>query len=309
MNCISDRQSGRAVLPRYILYRCDKSEITMQAIADTMAAGGHTLIVCNQVERACGWYEMVRERFERQGARVLLYHSRYRYSDRSECHRRAIDSFRDGQGPVILIATQVAEMSLDLSADLLITEHASIPALIQRMGRANRRASREQPSAPKPVYIMPIQSHHPYETADLESAERWLTLLQSLDRPLSQSDLAAKFNEVEEERGVDIRRAMKDALKSAVLFSGVWETTVGKLRDDGQTVNVILEEDLTAHMEVNDLPPDAKWIAGHEVPILFRPELLGWKKLVRGRPVAPAHRVRYDYDSLTGRGTGARWGD
>ena len=45
-------------------------------------------------------------------------------------HRRVIDDFKADGIAAILVATQVAEMSLDLSADLLITDIAPIPALI-----------------------------------------------------------------------------------------------------------------------------------------------------------------------------------
>ena len=45
------------------------------------------------------------------------------------------------------VCSQVAEMSLDLSADLLVTDLAPAPALIQRLGRLNRRAEDGDPTA------------------------------------------------------------------------------------------------------------------------------------------------------------------
>ncbi|HAJ61331.1 MAG TPA: hypothetical protein DCP31_20455, partial [Cyanobacteria bacterium UBA8543] len=46
------------------------------------------------------------------------------------------------QDAVIAVTTQVCEMSLDLDADILITELAPISSLVQRFGRANRHRAR-----------------------------------------------------------------------------------------------------------------------------------------------------------------------
>ena len=45
----------------------------------------------------------------------------------------------------ILVATQIVEVSLDISYDVLFTEVAPIDALVRRLGRDNRRglASRQ----------------------------------------------------------------------------------------------------------------------------------------------------------------------
>ena len=67
----------------------------------------------------------------------LVYHSRFRYCDRVRQHGAVIDAFR-GNAPALAICSQVAEMSLDLSASLLVTDLAPVPALIQRLGRLNR---------------------------------------------------------------------------------------------------------------------------------------------------------------------------
>ena len=48
--------------------------------------------------------------------------------------------------PALAITTQVCEMSLDMDADLLVTEECPVTALIQRMGRCNR----EQDPRPLP---------------------------------------------------------------------------------------------------------------------------------------------------------------
>lgn len=69
---------------------------------------------------------------------ILCYHSRFRLEDRKQRHEEVMSTFKSGTGPMVLVTTQVCEMSLDLDADVLITEAAPVPSLIQRMGRCNR---------------------------------------------------------------------------------------------------------------------------------------------------------------------------
>ncbi|RZU46649.1 CRISPR-associated endonuclease/helicase Cas3 [Krasilnikovia cinnamomea] len=52
--------------------------------------------------------------------------------------RLAADRDRTGTLPLVLVATQTVEVGANIDLDLLITESASLPALIQRLGRLNR---------------------------------------------------------------------------------------------------------------------------------------------------------------------------
>jgi len=44
---------------------------------------------------------------------------------------------------LILIATQIVEISLDINFEILFTEIAPVDSLVQRMGRINRRKDTE----------------------------------------------------------------------------------------------------------------------------------------------------------------------
>src|SRR5207244_559794 len=83
---------------------------------------GKVLWVRNQV----GW---VNQRFRECHDRLKdikpwigIYHSRFRYKDRVRVHREVIDEFKrkDRTNGAVLVASQVAEMSLNLSTDLLV---------------------------------------------------------------------------------------------------------------------------------------------------------------------------------------------
>ncbi len=291
-------------LPRYELRRPGNPEEVWQAVANCIARGGKVLWVRNRVEWANETYAACRERFPE--IEVNVYHSRFRYKDRSRLHHYVIGKFK-GTDAQILVTTQVAEMSLDLSADLLVTDIASIPALIQRMGRANRRSTPECPQPPKPVFVCPLPSKTderdnpalPYDAEDIAAAELWIEHLLSLEKPLSQRDLADAFGSLSPGKDFDVEQTWE----AACFVSGGWETRPGMTRGEGYTVNVILEADWKAYGRSE---PGRDWLIEHEVAIPFRTEVLRWGT-VGSRRLAPAERVAYDFNPETKKGVGARW--
>ncbi|HWT04014.1 MAG TPA: CRISPR-associated helicase Cas3' [Pyrinomonadaceae bacterium] len=304
-------------LERYLLKDSVRDEEIWKEIDDCVANGGKVLWVRNRVEWANESYEACRQRFAYVATNV--YHSRFRYKDRSMRHRRVIDNFKtEGEAKTeskaaILVATQVAEMSLDLSADLLVTDIAPIPSLIQRMGRLNRRANPTDPEAerpPKPALIRPLPRGEsnvelPYELKDIEQAQRWLGSLTERGRALSQRDLSEAFADFSDAKEYDIATAEE----RAVFFSGLWRTRPGMTRGEGYTVSVILEEDLKNCDERDKQgEPAREWLRRHEVAIPFKEQVMKWERVGTLR-CAPRDEVAYDYNDETHEGTGARWLD
>lgn len=77
--------------------------------------------------------------------RIVLFHARFAMGDRLDIEARVLDLFGPDSGPVqragrLLIATQVAEQSLDIDLDLVVSDLAPIDRLIQRAGRMHRHA-------------------------------------------------------------------------------------------------------------------------------------------------------------------------
>lgn len=105
------------------------------------ATGRQTLVVLNTVKRAKKLFAIVEKQLK--GAEVQpdvrLIHSRFRPFERRSWASEFLS--RETLNPEvnrILIATQVVEAGVDISASCLLTELAPWPCLVQRFGRAAR---------------------------------------------------------------------------------------------------------------------------------------------------------------------------
>jgi CRISPR-associated endonuclease/helicase Cas3 len=105
--------------------------------------GQRVLVIANTIRDAQTFYRIVQES---GWPRLALLHARYILRDRATKE----DEVSHAQPGTIFIATQVVEVSLDISYDVLITEIAPADALVQRMGRVNRLG--KQPPAPVIIY-------------------------------------------------------------------------------------------------------------------------------------------------------------
>ncbi|MEV4183490.1 type I-U CRISPR-associated helicase/endonuclease Cas3 [Streptosporangium canum] len=117
--------------------------ITMAAWAKALAGdaqSGHVVaVICNTVGRARAVHTLL------QGgdADVELLIGRSRPIDREYLLRRCYPRMKVGRTraagkPLIVCATQTVEVGANIDADHLVTESASLAALIQRLGRLNR---------------------------------------------------------------------------------------------------------------------------------------------------------------------------
>jgi CRISPR-associated endonuclease/helicase Cas3 len=134
----------------------DPARIAAMAI-EAASAGAKVLVIRNTVpaaiatlaavEAACpdpSWLFSV-------AGRATLHHSRFSREDRPLLDD-AIEAWLGNQrpsGPAIVIGTQTLEQSLDLDADLLITDLCPMDVLLQRVGRLHRhpRKPNERPAA------------------------------------------------------------------------------------------------------------------------------------------------------------------
>jgi CRISPR-associated endonuclease/helicase Cas3 len=99
--------------------------------------GKVTLVVCNTVQRACKTFDALRNAGRSAG--LELVHSRFRPAEREGWRSRFLS--REACAPGvdrIIVATQVVEAGVDISAGCLVTELAPWPSLVQRFGRCAR---------------------------------------------------------------------------------------------------------------------------------------------------------------------------
>jgi CRISPR-associated endonuclease/helicase Cas3 len=200
-----------------------------------------------------------------------------------------------------------------LSADLLITDVAPIPALIQRLGRLNRKSTPEKKEVAKFCVVCPLPSgagttFAPYSKAEIEQAKTWIDQLLKLQRPLNQRDLANFFGTLCQEGDFDIAAAEERAWFFGVPGkSGLWRTRPGFTRDAGYTISVVLKSDLkTCASWTRYGEPTSQWLRNHEVAIPIKDEIRSWSSIA-GIRVAPDECVEYDYNNETREGTGAKW--
>ncbi len=129
------------------------SEEVLQILQQAVEAGEKVLLVANQVKRAQKLYQLLCEKYPK--VPKVLIHSRYRRMDRAGLEKEIETLQKEGrEGPAIAVATQVVEVSLDISYDRMITEAAPLDALIQRFGRVNRRRNETTIGNYKSVHII-----------------------------------------------------------------------------------------------------------------------------------------------------------
>jgi CRISPR-associated endonuclease/helicase Cas3 len=146
----------------------------MYAIIDlAIAKGERVLIVANQVKRAQAIYESLQEKYN--DVPTVLIHSRFRRKDRATLEKKVVElqDASHGNRAAIAIATQVVEVSLDISYDRMITEAAPLDALIQRFGRVNRKRKPKSERELRPIHIL-APSEKPREVLpyDIEVVNR-----------------------------------------------------------------------------------------------------------------------------------------
>ena len=137
---------------RHIIYKVKDFENCKEIIKNAVKENQKILIVCNQVKRSQQLYEKICETYT--DVDKMLIHSRYRRCDRTYLEDKLKNYFNTSVKACIVVSTQVVEVSLDISFDVMITECAPIDAMIQRFGRINRKRTKETIGKYKNIYVI-----------------------------------------------------------------------------------------------------------------------------------------------------------
>ena len=243
----------------------DLSEIR-GALEAQLVRGGLGLALVNTVQRAQDLYRQFPEGqpLERGGQRVgkrladgtevYLFHARFPADRRQKREDHALETFGESgsrEGRKILIATQVAEQSLDLDFDVIATDLAPIDLILQRAGRLWRHARKsrlvsepmllvaglagdEPPSFGKPLWWGAV-----YREDILLRTWSLLHTRQDLRIP---DEIDTLVQAVYEEQ-VDVPDSVRDRLDKALLNS------------DGKIIALHGQ----AHQAIIGLPDDRSW--------------------------------------------------
>lgn len=98
------------------------------------------IIYANTIKNAKKYYKFIKEK--RQD--VIIYHSEFTNEHKQKKEEEIVSilgkkSWQNGNKPKgIVIMTQIGELSIDISSELIITDIAPMDRLVQRFGRCNR---------------------------------------------------------------------------------------------------------------------------------------------------------------------------
>ncbi len=137
---------------RHITHKVTNLESCRDIIDISLVENKKILIVCNQVKRAQALFEHIADSYP--DIPRMLIHSRYKREDRICLEQILKDKFDKSNEACIVVSTQVVEVSLDISFDVMITECAPIDAMIQRFGRINRKRTERTIGTYKDIYII-----------------------------------------------------------------------------------------------------------------------------------------------------------
>ena len=141
-----------ATFNRHIIHKVSDFENCGDILKQAVAENKKILIVCNQVKRSQILYNEIGEKYP--DVERMLIHSRFKRCDRARLETSLKTDFNTSKNACIVVSTQVVEVSLDISFDVMITECAPIDAMIQRFGRINRKRTDETIGKFKDIYVI-----------------------------------------------------------------------------------------------------------------------------------------------------------
>ena len=300
---VGDVIKGDPILEGHKRYRLESRADGANCWADVSVALKNkkkVLWVCNTVGDAI---RTGRESAQWTCVKPVIYHSRFRYKDRVNRQNAVLAEFayngrapdpkpRMKPEPSLVIATQVCEMSLDISADLLVTAECPLPALVQRLGRLNRYASGDDPCTCLVYRFKGLPYNEDPARVDLDGdfiasmkAARD-AVAELAGKPISQHDLADRL---------DLMDDTEEPETYSALFDDGWVTEPMPVRDGDQSITVVRRADLSeieAKFGNNRTKWSASKLAPWTIPMNFR-RGLGFTEYAGPFPIATDDVLEY----------------
>jgi CRISPR-associated endonuclease/helicase Cas3 len=250
-------------------------ETSTKEIRDSVLAGRKTAVVCNTVAKAIDMFDALAD------LRPLLVHSRFTLGRRAEREKKEhIEQQR------LVIATQVIEVSLDVSFDEMFTELAPVDSLLQRFGRVNRHARHPDLSSSGSCHIAcgkdpgservytaallaKTAAHIPNEPLSFETACRWIGAVYPDGLTEKQAE---QMNAAQQ-----IFRCVVEQLKP-MLDSTVTRSTEETLLDSVQVIPAELEAQWRQNKQQGNHMEAKKFVVNVSLP--------SWMGALRGAGIA-----------------------
>lgn len=276
----------------------------LHKIVDEARTGKSVLVVCNIVARAQQIYNTLKKHLNGM-VPVELLHGRFNMRDRmkKEQYIREKTGLKSEQrSPIILVTTQVIEVSLDLDLDTIYTDPAPLEALIQRFGRVNR-GRKIKPYAVVHVFTQPNDGQNIYDPALINGS---LNILRRENgKPINESLISEWLDqiyagEVAEEWKRNFTKAAKEFKTVCVDTLRPFETGIGleelfyKAFDGIEVLPDSLLEEYLQHKDAQPIVADELL-----VPISWgRYKGLQSKGLIRPRDqsIPPVVLTNYSYE-------------
>jgi len=181
---LSDEELNK--FDRHTIHTVDSWDFAFPIVQKALNKNKKVFLVCNKVQSAQEVFNKIQLSYP--NIPVLLLHSRFKRAERGQKEKQLIGRNQDGtpshsfntsDKACIVVSTQVVEVSLDISFDVMITECAPLDAMIQRFGRINRTRNEYTIGNYKPVYIIKPPGKQdkakPYELEILQKSYEQLT--------------------------------------------------------------------------------------------------------------------------------------
>ena len=180
---------------RHTIHKSDTFEELFPVITQAVKDNKKVMIVCNRVANAQSVFSQMEEFFP--DVEKMIIHSRFKRKDRNNLEKRLTNVFNKSDSACIVVSTQVVEVSLDISFDVMITEAAPIDALIQRFGRINRIRDDNTIGKYKPIYVIaPPDNDNDSKPYQYEILKRSYDVLPDNGVLLEEKTLQKKIDEV-----------------------------------------------------------------------------------------------------------------
>ena len=188
---------------RHEVHKIKSFDEALLRIKEAIKNNEKILVVSNSVARAQEVYRLLSELYP--NVAKLLLHSRFKREDRNQKEKELIGldelgnpigRYNTSKEACIVVSTQIVEVSLDISFDVMVTECAPIDALIQRFGRINRKRTKETIGTLKPVCVIsPPENDKEAKPYDLSVLNRTFEVLPN-GAVLKEKSLQEKIDTV-----------------------------------------------------------------------------------------------------------------